>query len=390
MKKMLLKLSPIFFFLFLFSCAKDNDTIPVETAPPTLQARGQDHSCDAPCRRPDEVHVVDIASCSAIFTWGYDEPVACGTFVVILHNLTTNDYTYYDPVESPFLLEDLTPCTQYTVGVSHVTDSCASKPLELSFQTNCKKCKECDVPCEDLDFLTIADLTQDGATVSFGLDNPTCGYFLGRLKNNSTGTYTDYGQVTSPWILTGLEACTSFTVYIAHVTDQCAYIPTSLSFTTNCEEYCPASGENASCLYDFDILTFDDYLLINNPAAGYVDATNQSVTLSPGTLDGIGNTICHCNNLQKEIYIKLWIDYNQNFEFESTELELFHPYFAGGDGSPTVTCSGVILPLFNVPNIEACGLRARYIISDDPDAGPCGDFSTGQVIDFTVNTLEDC
>lgn len=390
MKKLMLKIYPLFLLLFLFSCVKDREFFPDQ-----IQARtGHDDPCSEPCQRPDFVQVLDIEGCSAVFTWGYNEPV-CGTFIVRLHNLATGAYTYYDPATSPFTLEDLTPCTQYTVGVSHLTDSCASKPLELSFQTDCKKCKSCDIPCQPLDYSLVNNITTDGATVHFGFDSPTCGYFIARLKNNATGTYTSYDPVESPLVLSDLEPCTEYTISIAHVTDQCAYLPTSIDFTTDCEEYCPAAGDDPSCLYVQGLLLGDGpgaggWLFTDDSGPGYIDATDQEIYIEPGTVVAGGAGSCYCLDIEMTLYLKIWIDYNQNFEFEASELVVDFSFYNNGNGPSSINCPNFILPPFTFPNVEVCGFTARHVLSNEPDTGPCDDFEVGQVIDFTINSLEGC
>lgn len=392
MQKLLLKLSPLFLLLFLFSCAKDNDLtpVPLEKQQEVIQAKHDDgKACDVPCRRPDLIHVNQITACSATVSWSFNEPV-CGTFAIQLQNLSTGQWTYYDPVVSPFVLTGLDPCTRYTVGVSHITKQCASLPLQVSFETECEPCKkDCDIPCRPLDFHSVDDITTTGATVTFGHNTFVCGKFVARLKNNSTGTITYYDPAVSPLVLTGLDPCTSYTISVGHVTDLQACLLSEIDFTTECEEHCKATGADATCLHNWYItLTSAQHpgFFTNDPSMGYIDATNQVLDVTPGAaLDWTPVGTYICPSITTDVYLKLWIDIDQDFEFEASEMVYTH-VLPGG------CCSGFlnipVSPTFVFPNVEACGMRARFIISTNETAGPCDDVDDGQVVDFTVNSTE--
>lgn len=396
MQKLLLKISPLLIFLLIFSCAKDHDLHPQNAETELIQARedGEGKACEIPCRKPDFINVSEITGCSAVLSWGF-EAKTCGTFVIQLQNLSTGDWTYFDPAVSPFNLTNLDPCTRYTVGVSHITDYCASIPLQISFETDCRKCKECNIKCKDPDYAFVNAITENSATFNFGFFDETCGYFVAQLKNNATGTYTYFDPASSPLVLTGLDPCTSYTIGVSHVTSLCARIPTKVTFTTDCPEYCDVEGLDPTCLHNqYITFTFDQHPGIwthGSHTLGYADFTGSAITVTPGAV--LSNTAagnCFCGNYAGDVYMKLWIDANQNYTFESSELMYNYMITLSGGGSSAEFCLDMPMPGFTVPNVVACGLRGRYIISSDASAGPCGNFAIGQAVDFSINTMDPC
>ncbi len=402
MQKMVSKFLPFILLLFLFSCAKDNDLVPPEQVfqEDVLQAKAK--PCEVPCRKPDWINIGKVGSCSAAFSWGYSKKI-CGTFMVRLYNHTTEEWTTYNSATSPLILTGLNPCTQYTVGVSHITDKCASILSEISFQTDCKPCKpSCDIPCEPLDYFTVDHLSTTGATINFGHTPSLCGSFTVHLKNNDTEVTTYHHFVTSPWELTGLEPCTSYTIGVSHVTNLSACLSVKKHFTTECSEP-PCDIE---VLSELSVITdqlgfsvpgligFNDNdfqcnelgeLGVLCPSATYMNITEPVLRLEPG----MDFTALFCYSLIPvgtvgDVDINIWVDFNDDGTFSANELIIDFSF-----GGNTAFCVSGWEPE-NIPTEGICQVPARYIISIDAEiVSPCEDIQSGQVIDFLVD-IGDC
>ncbi len=178
MNKVFSNLCFLFLLLLISSCAKDNELNPsVENTAPVQALTGEEiNPCDDPCQPPGSIDVTNISGCSATVSWTF-EIETCGSFMIQLQNLSTGTWTFYNVVGNPFLLTNLDACTQYKVGVSHVTSQCASAPLQTTFQTDCRICKEsCATPCQPVDFLEVINIARRTATVQFGHEAPLCGH----------------------------------------------------------------------------------------------------------------------------------------------------------------------------------------------------------------------
>lgn len=403
MQKLLLKFSLLLVFLLLFSCAKDNDLTPLPEQTVEEQVLQAKKKCDIPCRKPDWINMGKIGSCSAKLSWGFNTKT-CGTFRVQLYNHSTGEWTFYDPATSPLTLSDLEPCTQYTVGVSHITDQCASIPLKISFQTDCKPCKEdCKIACQPLDYFLVENISTDGAIFNFGHNPGICGTFTATLENNETGVVTYYSSVSSPWELTGLDLCTSYTIGVAHVTDIQACLPAEKSFTTLCE--------NGPCevavLSELSVIT--DWLGFNVPGVIGLEDNDFQCT-GPGNIDaelcpvetymsieepilrlepGVDFTALFCYtlipiNTVAPVDVNIWVDFNDDGVFDADELIVDFSI----DGTSSFCVSN--WEPENIPSEGACQVPARYIISlYDEIVSPCDDIQSGQIIDFWVD-IGDC
>lgn len=394
MQKLILKLSPILCLLLFFSCAKDNELTKLEDSTEILQARerGEPESpCNMTCKQPDFVQISNITGCTAKVTWGFEADY-CGTYIVHMQNMTTGNWTFFDPATSPLSLWNLDHCTEYTVGISHVTDICASVPLEVTFKTTCERC-ECNINCKTPDFAFVEEIGDNAAVIKFGFDQPgkVCGHFIAFLKNNDTGIETYIDPATSPLVLSGLSECTSYTIGISHVTDLQACVPTELHFSTPCDDGpCEAEGLNSTAAYLDEIFFGQNNTLVgyfyNTNTAGYVMINNPIVELQPNTY----YDIAFCFHVAPaydpaSVNFKVWIDFDGDNHFELNELatEYSNPSLGSSCVGPS--------PTLAIPTQEICRVRGRAIISinNGEILSPCEDVPLGQVIDFWVD-IGDC
>jgi len=136
-------------------------------------------------------------------------------------------------------------------------------------------------------------------------------------------------------------------------------------------DYCEASGAN-----QFVHITGVAIGDINNPsgATPYSDYTALSTNVNQGETGVEITTSCNYNFYYNDL--GLWIDWNQDQDFEDDGEDLFCVNYGVG----TYT--------FDVPAGATLGntrMRLRLKYSYDDCYGPCGETAYGEVEDYTIN-----
>ncbi len=146
---MKIKLSfSLLMFLFLFSCSKESQNPELQKAvdDPTAQIMEEietrlDIDTDfntkrCQCQPIDWVTVTNVTSTSATINWGY--PKLCGSYFIMIRNITLGTYTYASFVPGySYNLTHLDPCSDYEIGVGHIGSDCVAIPRKTYFTTDC-------------------------------------------------------------------------------------------------------------------------------------------------------------------------------------------------------------------------------------------------------------
>lgn len=237
MRKIMLRLSPLLFLLLLFSCAKDREMIALEKeAIDKMELRGKERFC--PCNSPDFMDVQVQEDCSVAIELGYDFeniPPECGFYVAEVFNLETGENTTLVQEEDFFFIEELASCAKFEIRVAHVGENCPPEYISETFKTPCEGCSICTNPCQQPDFINFKNINGCSTSVEFGFNEPMCGTFSLFYKNNEGGPTMVIDPVSSPVVLTNLQACTTYDIGISHVTDVCTSLPKLNAFTTSCK-----------------------------------------------------------------------------------------------------------------------------------------------------------
>lgn len=221
--------------------------------------------------------------------------------------------------------------------------------------------------------LAASGTTSSGTSLSWNASSDNVGV-------TGYDVYRDGSFLTSvtstSYSVTGLSANTTYSFYVK-ATDDAGNVSSksnTISVTTdqNSVSYCSSKGSDAS--YEWiDLVQLNN---LNNPTGsngGYQDYTSLSASLPYGS-----NTIYISSGFSGSAYTeywKIWIDYNQNGSFESSEV------IASGSSSS----SGTLSASFIVPSTATAGAtRMRVSMKYNSAQTACETFSYGEVEDYTV------
>lgn len=178
--------------------------------------------------------------------------------------------------------------------------------------------------------------------------------------------------------ITGLTANTSYNFYVEakDAEGNISAASNTVSVTTSgapAVNYCASQGNNSS--YEWiDLVALNGMSNATGDDGGYANYTSQVASLPYGS-----NTInisAGFSGSSYNEYWKIWIDYNKNGTFESSELVV------SGSSSSSATLSGT----FTVPTSALAGTtRMRVSMKYNAAQTACESFSYGEVEDYTVN-----
>jgi len=223
--------------------------------------------------------------------------------------------------------------------------------------------------------LTASNITEITADLSWNASSDNVGVTEYEVFQGSTSLGTTVNTSTQ---ITGLAANNNYTfsVKAKDAAGNVSGASNSVNVTTGSPsnvDYCDSQGNNSS--YEWiDLVRLNNLDNATGNNGGYADFTSMSANVPYGS-----NTINISAGFASSSYTeywKIWIDYNQNGTFESSEAVV----------SGSSSSAGTLNASFSVPSSAAAGsTRMRVSMKYNSAQGACESFSYGEVEDYTVN-----
>ncbi len=185
---------------------------------------------------------------------------------------------------------------------------------------------------------------------------------------------------STSYSITGLTAATTYSFYVKayDAAGNVSAASSSISITTpeTSITYCTSQGNNV--YYEWiDLVQLNTINNVSTATSGYSDFTSISTYLEAGT----SYTIYFSAGFRSSSYTEywyIWIDYDQNGTFESSELI----------NSTSSSSSSTLSKTFTVPTSATIGsTRMRVTMKYNSAPTACETFSYGEVEDYTVNII---
>ncbi len=136
--------------------------------------------------------------------------------------------------------------------------------------------------------------------------------------------------------------------------------------------YCAAQGNDFSYEWMASVSIGD--FTKNTGASGYSDFTADEIILEAGDTANVSITPGFSSSTYNEFY-KIWIDYNNDGDFEDAGEEVFSA------GPSTTSVSGNFTVLASATNVTRLRVTMRY---NTAPTSSCGNFDYGEVEDYTA------
>ncbi len=332
----------------------------------------------SPCSPPYNLQATDISLTQATLSWN-SLPDA-DTNNLRWRPEGSSSWTVVDNPNNPYTFSVLDTCQTYEFQVESICTGNSSGFSNSSFFTT-DGC--CIAPAN----VWATDITFNGATINFEGLTAAFSYNI-KITNlidnnglllNTTSTSLSYNQ---------LESCTP---YEAEVEALCWSGETTdfsppITFTTfgcgACTDftYCPSNAETA----DFEWIAQVSFNAIDNVSGsdeGFGDFTGLATEVATYGTYPISLTPGFSGAVYEE-YFKVWIDYNQDGQFdEDTELT-----FDAIEPSSEMVTGEVVIPGDALPGLTRMRVSMKWISGNDPEEpAPClVDFGFGEVEDYCV------
>jgi len=225
--------------------------------------------------------------------------------------------------------------------------------------------------------LAASSITQTTATLSWTASTDNVGvtgydvYINGSLLGTST---------TTSYNATGLTAATTYSFYVKarDAAGNVSVASNTINVTTLSTSitYCASKGLNVT--YEWiDLVRINEINNVTAANAGYADFTNLVANVGRG----VSNTIYFSAGFKSLSYTEywyIWVDWDQDGTFESTEL------ISSGSSKSSLTLSKT----FTVPTTALLGpTRMRVTMKYNSPPTACETFSYGEVEDYTLNVI---
>lgn len=329
------------------------------------------------CLPPTDLLVTEVTDSSVTITWT-NAPGADGLILsyleagaqdfVVETGFTGNSYTY----------TGLKPCTSYSFQVASQCDQNESLPSNPVTATT-SGCLDCTPPIG----LTLVQLTDTSVQFTWSLGPNATGSNFAYLEAG-TQDYVVYPNLNdTSWLEVGLTPCTQYTFEVRAICGPQQSGPAVLVVETpgcaTCADKpaCPSSGLDSELEW-IQAIQIGPLTLVSGNDGGYADFTNLSGNLLTFHKYAYTLTPGFENNFAYNETWNVWIDFNQDGDFNDPGELVIGP----------VTSTQPVSGLFKIPGNALPGsARMRVSMSFGSGPGPCGTFTFGEVEDYCVNIV---
>jgi hypothetical protein len=203
-----------------------------------------------------------------------------------------------------------------------------------------------------------------------------------QYRESGTTTWTTVSSATNSYNLTGLTANTTYEFKVRSVCNTPSNYSSIASFTTLAVNYCASKGNSITYEYISNVqLNGVNNNSQSSTTSGYSDYTN-TVIFPNLDLNSTTNSISVTKFWPSGSYneaVVVWIDFNKNGVFETSEIVLNAP------SNKTTPVSST----FSVPGTASLGnTRMRVSMKYNGVPTACETFTEGEVEDYTVNIVD--
>ncbi len=337
-------------------------------------------SCGA-CPPPSSLSTSNTIDISTTLTWIENDSTLSSN--IRYRALPNGNWVNLTNIESPFLLSNLTGCSDYEIQVESVCSMEQSGFIYSHFFST----EGCCVAPDDL---VLISANNNSAQIDWSdIFAASNGYHLFLTSSDPNIPPVNISTNLSEFSFFGLENCTE---YLVNVRTDCdtsisgfsEYLTFQTSGCGACRDlqYCEIESGGANLEWIANV-TFNT---LNNSTAsddGYGDFTSLADTeINAGETYEISVSPGYSGSNFLE-YFRVWIDYNQDGDFDDDDETILAP---ADDVNVTVT-DNVTIPSNAISGSTRMRVLMRWGGSNISNPPPCEDIDFGEIEDYCVNII---
>lgn len=342
----------------------------------------------ASCNPPDGIIIDEVApNCVKVIWEAEDDAI---TYKVQHRKLGTSSYSNSFVSNLSVVLNNLDPLSLYELRIQCTCEGSTSSEYsyDLVFST--------DAACTAPQVSNVAIIDDNTANISWPASTEGVSEYTLRYRTVGTSSWNEFSTSSTSYILNGLIPCTTYEIQLqsacsnssANLCEATSAFSSSFTFNSNCNDYCPIALLPFT-FYWINHINIDGFTHFSNTSNGY-DAYLSSPIFE--LIQGFTHNIVlteASNRKEENTYWYVYLDTNQNFNFETEELIL-----QATNLSPNPIYSQTPLSVaqkLSIPTGTTIGnTRMRIVVStNDTYNNPCTSPTNGDVIDYLVNIVED-
>lgn len=339
-----------------------------------------------PCPKPAGIKAEDITDVNANILWAITDSVQTVNFR--WRAVGSPDWIEVADVTSPQALTELAACTEYEVQLEAIcADTMSGYSNSYVFATD-----GCCVAPDDLEILEVTDETVSLSWSSILAANQYSLQYKPTTNNNWITIEQESMENPNQILIEDLIECTNYEMQIQSVCDTGATAFTSsLLFRTlgcgACTDltYCSSLADFSDSEWIAGVQVGDLENLSGNENGGYSDFTHLSTSMVITETYDV-NLIPGFGVFTYPEYFKIWIDYNQNGEFEEPEELAFESDME----SEEPATGSITIPETAVSGYTRMRVTMKWLGGFEPPQLPCEDQSMyGEVEDYCVTIVTE-
>lgn len=336
----------------------------------------------SPCPAPFALHVLDITTQSALLKWS--EIADFQTVTLYWRQAGATNWNILDGVQNAYLLQNLTPCTNYEFALSATCwqGTTSDWSALVSFKT--------DGCCEPPGYIWTEWTSSTEAALHWQNVTAATSYRL-RVRPEAGGSWTihDLSDANNSFVLSNLLPCIEYEAQVQTICNNnaTAYSNSCFFKTTGCgscteADYCPAKAEFANEEWIASV-QIDNWTHISAGGNGYENFTGDQISLlqiAPQIPLDVTITPGYSGNPYQE-HFRIFVDFNMDGDFDDPSELAFAPGWASD-----APVSGLLaVPDFSMDGLTRMRVMMKYKSVNDPSPPmPCEMFEFGQVEDYCV------
>ena len=335
------------------------------------------------CPRPSDVVTEEITDTSVTVSWIIAGDV--DSAFIEIRQAGSSDWSASGSVSSPFIIDTLTPCTEYEIRMfSMCENEVSGSGFIQTFET--------DSCCQTPSSLSVMMVEETLATLGWD-DVAEVDSFILRYRYTGASSWQNIVTAGTGYVLVGLQGCSSYKAQVAGICesgDTTEFSEPVNILTAGCgtcteQDYCDSRGIDAEDIW-IDSISFGNLFMATGFNSGYLGYTTEKLILERGrtyrlfAAPGFAADTC-------PLIFRAWIDLDLDGSFnDSTELVLDSIDYTGSGVGATVSLADTLALDFTRLRVS----MQPWLDGDTLRTSPCDIFNFGEVEDYCVKIDDVC